>query len=52
MNLNQIGQITITRLTEFGWKILGAIALWIIAQKLIDFALKLVRRGFRTQSTR
>jgi small conductance mechanosensitive channel len=49
MNFNQIGQVALALLTQFGLKILGAIALWIIAQKLIDFALRLVRRGFRTQ---
>ncbi|MBD2594861.1 mechanosensitive ion channel family protein [Nostoc spongiaeforme FACHB-130] len=49
MNFNQIGQVAVALLTTFGLKILGAIALWIVAQKLIDFALKLVRRGFRSQ---
>ncbi|MGH8002981.1 MAG: mechanosensitive ion channel family protein [Brasilonema sp.] len=49
MNLNQIGQVALQLLTEFGLKILGAIILWIVAQKLIDFGLKLVRRAFRNQ---
>lgn len=49
MNLNQISQVAIQLLTEFGLKLLGAIALWIVGQKLIDFGLKLVRRAFRTQ---
>jgi small conductance mechanosensitive channel len=49
MNFNQIGQVAVQLLTEFGLKILGAIILWIVAQKLIDFALKLVRRGFKSQ---
>ncbi|MBU7585472.1 MAG: mechanosensitive ion channel family protein [Nostoc sp. TH1S01] len=49
MNFNQIGQVAVALLTTFGLKILGAIAFWIVAQKLIDFALKLVRRGFRSQ---
>ncbi|NJM69676.1 MAG: mechanosensitive ion channel family protein [Scytonema sp. RU_4_4] len=49
MNLNEIGQVAIQLLTEFGLKILGAIILWIVAQKLIDFGLKLVRRAFRSQ---
>ncbi|MBD2493149.1 mechanosensitive ion channel family protein [Nostoc sp. FACHB-280] len=49
MNFNQIGQVAVALLTTFGLKILGAIALWIVAQKLIDFSLKLVRRGFRSQ---
>jgi len=49
MNLNEIGRVAVALLTGFGLKILGAIALWIVAQKLIDFALKLVRRAFRSQ---
>ncbi|MBD2437906.1 mechanosensitive ion channel family protein [Nostoc sp. FACHB-110] len=49
MNFNQIGQVAIALLTTFGLKILGAIALWIIAQRLIDFAIRLIRRGFRSQ---
>ncbi|BAY18300.1 hypothetical protein NIES21_41460 [Anabaenopsis circularis NIES-21] len=49
MNFNQIGQVAVALLTGFGLKILGAIALWIVAQQLIDFALKLIRRGFRSQ---
>ncbi|WP_414586887.1 mechanosensitive ion channel family protein [Scytonema sp. PCC 10023] len=49
MDLNKISQVAIQLLTEFGLKLLGAIALWIVGQKLIDFALKLVRRGFRSQ---
>ncbi|OKH57660.1 mechanosensitive ion channel family protein [Scytonema sp. HK-05] len=49
MELNKISQVAIQLLTEFGLKLLGAIALWIVGQKLIDFALRLVRRGFRSQ---
>jgi small conductance mechanosensitive channel len=49
MDLNQISQVAIQLLTEFGLKLLGAIVLWIVGQKLIDFALRLVRRGFRSQ---
>jgi small conductance mechanosensitive channel len=49
MDLNKISQVAIQLLTEFGLKLLGAIALWIVGQKLIDFALRLVRRGFRSQ---
>jgi small conductance mechanosensitive channel len=49
MNFNQIGQVAIALLTQFGFKIIGAILLWVVGQKLIDFGLKLVKRGFRTQ---
>ncbi|MBD2251678.1 mechanosensitive ion channel family protein [Nostoc parmelioides] len=50
MNFTQIGQVALALLTQFGLKVLGAIALWIVAQKLIEFAIKLVRRGLRTQN--
>ncbi|MBE9006582.1 mechanosensitive ion channel family protein [Fortiea sp. LEGE XX443] len=49
MNLNEIGQVAIALLTQFGLKLIGAILLWIVAQKLIDFGLKLLRRWFRSQ---
>lgn len=50
MNIEGIRQVAVALLTQFGLKVLGAIALWIIAQKLIEFAIKLVRRGFRSQN--
>ncbi len=50
MNLREIGQVTVQLLTQFGLKLIGAIVLWIIAQRLIDFGLKLVRRAFRNQN--
>jgi small conductance mechanosensitive channel len=49
MNLNQIWQSAIPLLTDFGLKLIGAIVLWIVGQKLIDFVSRLLRRGFRTQ---
>ncbi|MFN6565339.1 MAG: mechanosensitive ion channel family protein [Nostoc sp. ChiSLP01] len=49
MNFKQIGEVASSLLTLFGLKILGAIALWLIAQRLIDFGLKLLRRAFRSQ---
>ncbi|KAF3889476.1 MULTISPECIES: mechanosensitive ion channel family protein [Nostocales] len=49
MDLNQISRVALQLLTEFGLKLLGAIALWFVGQKLIDFALKLLKRGFRSQ---
>ncbi|MDZ7959394.1 MAG: mechanosensitive ion channel family protein [Aulosira sp. DedQUE10] len=49
MNFNQIGQLTIALLTQFGLKLIGAILLWVVAQRLIDFGMKLLRRAFRNQ---
>ncbi|MCV3213510.1 mechanosensitive ion channel family protein [Plectonema radiosum NIES-515] len=49
MDFNQIAQVASALLTQFGLKIIGAILLWVVGQKLIEFGLKLVRRGFRTQ---
>ncbi|BCL35519.1 mechanosensitive ion channel family protein [Nostoc sp. MS1] len=50
MKFQEIGQVALALLTQFGLKVIGAIALWIIAQKLIDFAIKLIRRSFRSQN--
>jgi small conductance mechanosensitive channel len=49
MNFNEISLLASKLITEFGLKFLGAIALWIIGQKLIEFAVKLMRRVFRGQ---
>jgi small conductance mechanosensitive channel len=50
MKFQEIGQVALALLTQFGLKVIGAIALWIIAQKLIDFAIKLIRRALRNQN--
>jgi small conductance mechanosensitive channel len=50
MDFRQISLVASQLLTQFGLKILGAIALWLIAQRLIDFGLKLVKRAFRGQN--
>jgi small conductance mechanosensitive channel len=50
MEFQQIGTVAIALLTQFGLKIVGAILLWFIGQRLIDFAVKLVRRAFRIQN--
>lgn len=50
MDFKQIGAVAIALLTQFGLKIVGAILLWFIGQRLIDFAVKLVRRAFRIQN--
>lgn len=49
MNAVAISQVALGLLTQFGLRVLGAIALWIIAQWLIDFGLKLLRRAFRSK---
>jgi small conductance mechanosensitive channel len=49
MDLQQIGKVATELLTQFGLKIVGAILLWIIGQKLIDFGVRLVRRAFKIQ---
>ncbi|MFB2978077.1 mechanosensitive ion channel family protein [Microseira sp. BLCC-F43] len=47
--LSQIGQTALDLLTQFGLKLLGAIALWFVGQKLIALSLSLIKRGLRTQ---
>jgi small conductance mechanosensitive channel len=47
--MNEIIQVASKLLTEFGLKLLGAIALWLVGQKLIEFVVRVLRRGFRTQ---
>jgi small conductance mechanosensitive channel len=47
--MNEILKVAQTLLTEFGLKVIGAILLWIVGQKLIDFALRLLKRGFKSQ---
>lgn len=49
MNIAAISQVALALLTQFGLRVLGAIALWIVAQWLIDFGLKLLRRAFRSR---
>ncbi len=48
-SLQSIGQNLSVWLTQFGLKALGAIALWIIARRLISFAVGLVTAGLRRQ---
>ncbi|BAY99114.1 MscS mechanosensitive ion channel [Tolypothrix tenuis PCC 7101] len=49
MNFKEIGQVALALLTQFGLKLVGAILLWVVAQRLIDFGLKLLRRAFKVQ---
>lgn len=49
MDFQQIGKVVIELLTTFGFKVVGAILLWIVAQKLIEFTIRLLKRGFISQ---
>ena len=49
MDFQQIGKVVIELLTTFGFKVVGAILLWIVAQKLIEFSIRLLKRGFISQ---
>ena len=40
-------QVIVAQLTNFGLKLLGAIAVWIIGRRLIAFAVRLAERGLR-----
>ncbi len=50
MDFTQISKVALELLTTFGFKVIGAILLWLIAQKLIDFTVKLLKRGFKSQN--
>ena len=43
MDFQQISKIAAELLTTFGLKVVGAILLWLIGQKLIEFAVKLLK---------
>ncbi|MEI6444022.1 MAG: mechanosensitive ion channel family protein [Nostocales cyanobacterium ELA583] len=49
MDFQQISKVASELLTTFGLKVLGAIALWLIGQKLIDFGVRLLKRAFKSQ---
>lgn len=51
MDFNKIGDLIINLLTQFGFKVLGGIALWIVSQKLISFVEIFIRRSFKGQAT-
>jgi len=50
MDFQQISKVIAELLTTFGLKVVGAILLWLIGQKLIEFGVKLLKRGFRSQN--
>jgi small conductance mechanosensitive channel len=47
--LQSIGQNASVWLTQFGLKALGALAIWIVARRLIAFSVRLVGAGLRRQ---
>lgn len=49
MDFTQISKVALELLTTFGFKVVGAILLWLIGQKLIDFGIRLLKRGFKSQ---
>ncbi|MBS9395385.1 MAG: hypothetical protein HEQ31_20350 [Dolichospermum sp. OL03] len=50
MDFQQISKVIAELLTTFGLKVVGEILLWLIGQKLIEFGVKLLKRGFRSQN--
>ena len=44
MDLNGVAQATVATLVAVGWKIVGAVALWIVGRWLIGFALRMLGR--------
>jgi small conductance mechanosensitive channel len=44
MDLNGIAQSTVATLVAVGWRIVGAVALWIVGRWLIGFALRMLGR--------
>jgi small conductance mechanosensitive channel len=50
MDLNTLTQSTVVTLTALGWKIAGALALWLVGRWLIGFALRLLSRGLARQN--
>jgi len=51
MDFNKVGELVISLLTQFGFKLLGGIVLWIVSQKLINLVENLIRRSFKGQAT-
>jgi small conductance mechanosensitive channel len=50
MDVNALTQAAIATLVAVGWKILGALALWLVGRWLINFALRLLGRALARQS--
>ncbi len=49
MDINTITTNLIGTLSDFGFKILGAIAFWVVGRWLINLALKLMKKALRSQ---
>jgi small conductance mechanosensitive channel len=50
MDVNALTQAAIATLVAVGWKILGALALWLVGRWLINFALRLLGRTLARQN--
>jgi small conductance mechanosensitive channel len=45
-----LSQTTISIIVSFFWKLIGALALWVVGSWLINFAMKLIRSAMRRQN--
>jgi len=49
MDVNALAQTTATTLVAVGWRIVGAVALWLIGRWLINFVVRLLQRALTRQ---
>jgi small conductance mechanosensitive channel len=49
MNINSVLESLNATLISIGWKLLGALALWVVGRMLIKFAMRLLGGGMRAQ---
>src|SRR5262249_23603680 len=49
-NMNTVMQTTLTTLVGVGWKIAGAVVLWIVGRWLISIAVRMVSRALAAQN--
>ena len=47
MDLQKIIDQSVELLTTVGWKVLAAILLFVVGRRLIDFAVRVMRRGLK-----
>src|SRR3954467_8417218 len=47
MDLNTLSQNAVTTLIAVGWKVAGALVLWLVGRWLIQFALRLLTRALQ-----
>jgi small conductance mechanosensitive channel len=50
MDVNALTQAAITTLVAVGWRILGALALWLVGRWLINFAMRVLGRSLTRQN--